>query len=137
MQTDLLFKELHFDHEKYSRKKRETGQYHQIRFGDPIPQELNADATKAWEATARIGKIIIANISLSLSGISFICRFLTFLHLFLYHYFSFLRYHYFLNLYVVSFFSKKSHLTFLSGTKLKITEVKIALLKKLKEKYVR
>ena len=55
MQTDLLFKELSFDNEKYSRRKRETGQYHQIKFGDPIPQELNAAAKKAWEATARTG----------------------------------------------------------------------------------
>lgn len=55
MQTDLLFKELSFDSEKYSRKKRETGQYHQIKFGDPIPQTLNAEAAKAWEATARTG----------------------------------------------------------------------------------
>ena len=57
MQTDLLFKELNFDAEKYSRKKRETGQYHQIKFGDPIPQELNAFAKNAWEATARTGPI--------------------------------------------------------------------------------
>jgi hypothetical protein len=46
---------LSFDNEKYSRKKRETGQYHQIKFGDPIPEELNTDATKAWESTARTG----------------------------------------------------------------------------------
>lgn len=54
-QTDFLFKELSFDNDKYSRKKRETGQYHQIKFGDPIPEELNTDATKAWESTARTG----------------------------------------------------------------------------------
>lgn len=54
-QTDFLFKDLSFDSEKYFRKKRETGQYHQIKFGDPIPEELNAEATKTWESTARTG----------------------------------------------------------------------------------
>ena len=112
-QTDFLFKELSFDNEKYSRKKRETGQYHQIKFGDPIPEELNTDATKAWESTARTGFSIHSSL-------------------------LYIHYHQILLAAAVpchnSLITTASCRSNPSGTKLKIAEVKLALSQKFKEK---